>query len=1180
MGQTSSRFATDDPELIKLLESVMGNKSAANLFWACLLGDGAPSFEFPSSDTNECSTLHDDFGRILPHDLIVQLDGFCGGLGISRFAALIAAFAVLLERYGDTSEFIIHHNYGVTGSSHRVLKYPVTKVNLHSDESSTTFSDLCAAQHQLIQRSSYHLCIPTLPLDNESDLDRFLGVFLLDSGSGHTREGVLEGTAMCKLSLVVELLESGCILVRLNYDTSAIDLHAAQALYDQFLYVLEQCLVSAHISDVRCIPTVPNEQARLLLDQSVFANGHNTTTNSIDFAELDLTLDSLICRQAQLTPDRIAVQQFHPIQHSLTYAQLVASALQLKARLVRRFNLLTDSNQHIGIILNRGTSQVIAVLAVLMCGCAYVPIDPVNHPPDRIDYILRDANAVGLITETSVGPARSFHTKIPTVIINEDFNPHCECDDILAPQGESTLTSASRIAYVIYTSGSTGAPKGVLVPHRGIVNDIFCVYTEYMRSDPSVIANTLLSTNLCFDAHVDELFLPLAFGGTITCLDVSIAQAPIPAEWGITFMQSTPSVFQVIDIPDSVKCVLIGGEALTKACLSRVMREGRIVINGYGPTETTNESSLHLVSSIDDYRSIGKPIWNTQFYLMDKNGSNLVPRGAWGELYIGGAGVTRGYQNLPDLTKQVFIDNHPLLGPGVVYRTGDIVRITDKGEIEYKGRKDRCGQIKLRGYRIELGEIQFAILNSNPDVKEAHVTVTAVGDGEKQIVAYVAPESIPPLSYGQLAEYMKPAVVVKLKSFPRTISGKLDVKHLPSPVLQLTSAGGDNLASTNPVLAGVMDAVVTTLSLPPATKLSVDSNFFSLGGNSLNLLVLQAKLISHFSISQESLRLQLLLQLQAVGQIAQHIEALTGGTAACPVPDSVLIPLGGATSPSAIPFFCVHAAGGQIHTYTLLASNICESGEARFIGVQDPSLTDGLTHRLNSFEAMGALYAARINAFYPGGTVFIGGHSSGGSIAFETARALESDFGRHVGCVFLIDSECPDRTGPGEATASPEPVKLIERIEEIRHYLYNGWKEGLINDYIAALTAAETSSSAWQLLKAVVPRRQPQSEGWASSDLMQMIGLLSHHLQIEKKYSPFGSKEMGEFDVIRFRPIDGHTSAQADGWRDLTTGRFTVVDVPNANHYTVIRKPAVDILSTVILSTMADLGTGLAARDA
>lgn len=1020
MGNQKSRFATDDPGLKKLLDKVMGNQKAASVFWQYLLGDSVDPFSLPYSqelrlDGNEFEA---ELGCMIDAALTREIDAYCIGMNISRFTLFLCAFSVVMEKYGESPDFYITHNYGVTGSENRILQYPVTRVQIGTEDEKMSFRQLCIVQNELIQKSSYHLCLPALPIPEKNDVDRTLAVFLTDSSTGHTRESIIGALQKCKLALIVELVDETAIMARLHFNKYMLPREFAAQIYEQTIHALGKCIEGSDWLDARDIATVPASQEPELLNQSVF-----TGAETVEFPELRFSLHDLVMKQAERTPERIAVKQIDPSDRGLTYKQLVESSENLAERIKYRFDMPREGTAKVGLLLNRGINQVIAVMGILMAGCAYVPMDPEQHPPERIEFILRDSGAIGLISESKIPAARCFYSKLPVIAIDQSE----DIEGAAAEDCRVPLDSSEAIAYVIYTSGSTGQPKGVLVPHRGVVNDIFCIYRKYLRSNESIISNVLLSTNLCFDAHVDELFLPLAFGGTITCLTTSIAQTQLDASWNLTFVQSTPSVLQVISIPDSVKCVLIGGETLTRACLENVVKPGRIVLNGYGPTETTNESSIHIVRNSADFKSIGWPIWNTNFYILDRSGTNLVPKHAWGELFIGGLGVTRGYLNLPELTQQVFIPSHPACAGERVYRTGDIVRINIEGELEFKGRKHSCGQIKLRGYRIELGEVQYAIVSNNrSSVKEAHVMVV-----KDQIIAYVTPDTVvaSALCYGQLPEYMKPSLVVPLKAFPRNISGKLDLKRLAS--MSFSQQQGRESVCDPGVAQGVISSLQETL--PEVLEADRDTNFFSVGGNSLNVISFRKKLIETFQLKEIDIKLQILLQLQTVGKISAFIESILGiGTdVSHKNPDAILVPLSRSIS-QGVPFFCVHAAGGQVHTYSLLANALTrKTASIAFYAIQDPSLTLGASHRLNSFEALGALYAKRINDFYKSGPVFLGGHSSGGFVAFETAKSLEQDFGRKIGHVFLIDSECRK---PEDSLAFCDPqINVIERLDELRH---------------------------------------------------------------------------------------------------------------------------------------------------
>ena len=1107
MGQSQTKYATDDPELVKMLKSVMGNTSAANLFWSCLLDEPIAPFELPI-DLNEQQESHsdmenEDIGKVVEESLRIDLDKFCLHLGVSRFVVILCVFAILMDRYCKTDEFVIHHNYGVTGSKFRILKSPVTKVNL-SD--SLSFTQFVIAQNNLIQKSSYHLCLPKLPIDWEPD--NFFGVFLHDTDSGHLPQ------ITSSLSLVIQLDSPTDISLKLFSKPSIFSSSFARDILDHFYHSLENCLQSPTLP-LRQIPTCSSSKESEILEFL------NPVSNIIQFPELEEPLHALIVSQSLKTPWKIAVQQFGSNPVALTYFSLVKLATSIALQL----NAILAPGSKVAILLPRGVNQVVAILAILLAGCAYVPLDAESHPPDRIDFVLRDAEVGAIISESSVAVAKSFASKFHTIMIDKE---------LLLDVSSSSLDydlSRPQLCYVIYTSGSTGNPKGVLVPHRGVVNDIFCVYRKYLKSDPQYIENVCFSTNICFDAHVDEVFLPLVFGGTISALHCSIASdegREILTNNNFSFVQATPSVLTVVDLPSTIKVVLIGGEALTKNCIAKIVHADNppLILNGYGPTETTNESSINIVSSIDDFKSIGSPIWNTQFYI--RNGSCATPIGGWGELYIGGIGVTKGYQNLPKLTSSSFLDG------GSIYKTGDIVRINrETRRVDFKGRETNCGQIKLRGYRIELGEIREQILANN-NVSDCHVVFD-----QNRIGVYLQTPGIGALQYGLLPEYMHPTVVCSLSVFPRNLAGKLDTKRLP--------AFGQKNAITPSDVSGltqiVMNAFAQCLN---RTDITIESNFFASGGNSLNVIQLQSLI---FEKTKRSIKLQSFFQLQSVASIVKYLDKDTI------VSDDLFISLS-VSDLSIPPLLCIHAAGGQVHTYAYLASRL-----AHVVGVQDPALTSSSLIK-PSFEKMAANYANRINKEYSQGPIFLAGHSSGGSLAFETGKLLENKYNRYVANVFMFDTDFP--TLP--TTQSPNTLSdQIERIDEIRHYLYHGWKEGLMHDYVSSIAVKRGSLGAklLKVLKALLPSNkesEEETQSLPSADLLSMISLLDHHLQIEKKYLPAGP--LVNFDMVLFRH-HAH-SAEPSEWQSLTNGRAVVVDVPDANHYNIIRPPAVDILATVI----------------
>ena len=539
----------------------------------------------------------------------------------------------------------------------------------------------------------------------------------------------------------------------------------------------------------------------------------------------------LIAEQAARTPNEVAVV-FE--DKSLTYAELDARANRLAAHLM---GLGVQAETRVGICVRRSLDMVVGLIGIHKAGGAYVPMDP-TYPKERLAFMMEDAQAPLLLTQTDLkGSAPAGNARVVSVD---------EVDLTGQPRScERSLVAPENLAYVIYTSGSTGKPKGVMVQHRNVSN-FFTGMDGAIGSEPGT---WLAVTSISFDISVLELFWTLSRGFKVVIqAEEMLAHKDhlIPAQiarHGITHFQCTPSLMgMLLDDPKTaealkgVKKFFFGGEALPAALVQRMQGYGEI-FNMYGPTETTVWSTVHPVTR-DGGICIGRPIANTEIYILDAHGQPC-PINVPGELYIGGAGVVRGYLNRPELTVERFVAN-PFVGgesgkpgererarhgagttpqptgetpalrqdsPQRMYRTGDLARWLADGRIEFLGRMDH--QVKLRGFRIELGEIEAA-LREHPAVKDCVVTVWEAGTNDKRLVGYLveegagtAPEpagGTPALRTGKLKtielrkflkrklpDYMVPSTFVTLDALPLTPNGKIDRKALPKPGAEATS---------------------------------------------------------------------------------------------------------------------------------------------------------------------------------------------------------------------------------------------------------------------------------------------------------------------------------------------------------------------------------------------------------
>ena len=542
--------------------------------------------------------------------------------------------------------------------------------------------------------------------------------------------------------------------------------------------------------------------------------------------------------QVRATPDATAVVCD---EERLTYDNLNRQANRL-AHHLKKFEVAPD--QAVAICLERSFDLIVALLATLKAGCAYLPIDPAL-PPERQKLMLDDAQPVVLITEESL------RSELPAVrarmIVLDKERAILRSENEENPQSNVT---GKNLAYVIYTSGSTGVPKGVEIPHTALVN-----FLVSMKERPGLTADDVLVavTTFSFDIAGLEIFLPLVTGAKLIFLSRDDAADGFRVLHHLTtqyatVLQATPSTWRMlIDAkwPGNPKLkMLCGGEALPRDLAAQLLAKGGELWNMYGPTETTIWSSAARVSVDDTSINIGEPIANTQLYILDPH-LQPVPMGVTGELHIGGIGLARGYRNRPELTAERFVSD-PFSGePGArLYKTGDVARLRAKGQIEVLGRLDH--QVKIRGFRIELGEIEARIVE-HPQVKEVVVMAREDVPGRKQLVAYlvtptplaapIGPE-LRTFLEAKLPDYMIPAFFEELAALPRTPNGKINRKALPAPKTQAAVTSRPYVAPRNPVEAKLAEIWREVLC---REQVGVDDNIFEIGGDSLLIFRIAAR---------------------------------------------------------------------------------------------------------------------------------------------------------------------------------------------------------------------------------------------------------------------------------------------------------------------------------------------------
>ncbi|MEM7453213.1 MAG: amino acid adenylation domain-containing protein [Planctomycetota bacterium] len=547
------------------------------------------------------------------------------------------------------------------------------------------------------------------------------------------------------------------------------------------------------------------------------------------------TLHAEFSRQAESTPEKTCVVFG---ENELTYGEVEARSNQIARHLQSQG---VNQGDLVGICVNRSEQMLVYLYAILKSGAGYVPLDPA-YPSDRLQYMCDHSELKLIVTESELSDRVAGFNK-PSIAID---SAAVEIDALDAGSF-GVETSPENTCYVIYTSGSTGKPKGVRVPHGPVVNFLYAMKEiPGFEQDDSVLAVTTLS----FDIAVLELYLPTISGGRTVVADSKTAAdgaalARFIEDHDISHMQATPATWRLMIQSDwsgreDLK-VLCGGEPMPQDLVAPLLDRCGELWNMYGPTETTVWSAAFRIKDAKAPIMIGKPVGNTQIYILDSNG-NEVPIGCEGEVFIGGAGVTHGYLHQPEMTDKRFVRNR-YRSPFVdyvsdrLYKTGDLARWCFDGNIRFLRRNDK--QVKVRGFRIELGEIEQN-LKSHPAVEQNVVIVREDTPGDARLVAYLVTENGDPVPASELRDhlresvpyYMVPQHFVELETMPQTNNGKIDYKALPVPQ---TEPAADQVkvaeSAAERFLVGVWSDVLEL------DEVSIDDNFFDIGGHSL--LVMQ-----------------------------------------------------------------------------------------------------------------------------------------------------------------------------------------------------------------------------------------------------------------------------------------------------------------------------------------------------
>ncbi|KAG0042710.1 hypothetical protein BGZ83_000149 [Gryganskiella cystojenkinii] len=764
------------------------------------------------------------------------------------------------------------------------------------------------------------------------------------------------------------------------YDPSSFCGYMQQALQN-----LASALENNPETPVQSLGVLPAEEYDMIV--------HSWNNTETPFP-IDRCIHQLFEEQVRKAPEAIAV--VHD-DHSMTYSALNNRANSL-ARTLVDFGVLPGDN--VAILLERSFKLIVAQLAILKVGGAYVPIDA-KAPVERQTYIATDSGAKLLITDENTDVLPHIQTPLLRLSGAQD-NIENEQDTVEI----SVYSSASSLdaAYIMYTSGSTGIPKGVVVSHRGIVRLV--VNSGY--ADIGLEDRVAFVANIAFDASTFDVWLALLNGARIviidndTYLDAYLLEAALDRHQ-ITALLLTMALFHqyaftIGNALSKLKYLICGGEQGLIEVFSEVLRHGGPVrlINAYGPTESTVIATTYNVTggnNVSDRLPIGRPIGNTQVYVLDKY-CNPVPIGVVGELYIGGPGVAIGYLNRPDPTAERFIPDPFRNVPGArMYRTGDLVRYLPDGNIVFMGRND--DQVKIRGFRIELGEIE-ARFAEHPQVRE--VIVLAIGESDKRLIAYVVADLDEQLANtlrehlaAALPEYMIPSAFVRLDVFPLTNNGKVDRRALPEP------DSASFAARDYEVPQGDLEVTLASIwaELLKIEQVGRHDNFFMLGGHCGHSL-LAVRMMSYV---RKRLGIELKLQtLFSAPTITKLAKKLLQGNNGQEDEYGVLLPL--KTQGSRPPLFCIHPGLGMSWSYGGLAKYL--NSEQPLYGLQARGL-NGKTPMAISVKEMTLDYIGQIRSIQPHGPYYLLGWSFGGTVAQSMAVEFERQ-GEKVALLAIMDS--------------------------------------------------------------------------------------------------------------------------------------------------------------------------------
>ncbi|WP_341530410.1 amino acid adenylation domain-containing protein [Nostoc sp. UHCC 0302] len=1082
------------------------------------------------------------------------------------FMTLLAAFNTLLYRYTAQKDILVGSSIANRNRAELegLLGLFVNNLVLRNNLSGNpTFRELLGRVREVTLNAYAHQDLPfeklVEELQPERDLSRnplFQVMFILQNApdfveevSGLTLRSLEIDHGTSEFDISVSISESEQELSGFwEYNTDLFDAITIQRFIENFQTLLESIVVNPeqNISKLPLLTT--KEQEQLLVKW-------NNTNADYPY---DASLHHLFEQQVNRFPDALALISQ---SEQLTYQQLNQKVNQL-AHYLKKLGVTTETI--VAICLERSVDMIVAILAILKAGGAYLPLDP-NYPVERLQFMLVDSQVSLMISHTSLINRLG---KVKAIALDTDW----EIIQQESHENPLSTSSANHLAYVIYTSGSTGIPKGVLGTHRGTVNGLHWLWKTHPFAPGEVCCQ---KTAISFVDSVWEIFVPLLQQIPTIIIPDAIAKDPqllleTLAEYQVSRLVLVPSLLRLLldnyghitQNLSHLKLWIASGEVLSIDLVNSFQQllPNAKLINLYGSSEVSANVTYYDTSLLSEKTPtvpIGYPIDNTQVYVLDDH-LQLAPIGVVGELYIGGDGLAKSYLHRPQLTQERFIDN-PFKKPEIrsvkdeldqsdrLYKTGDLVRYRNNGQLEYFGRHD--DQIKIRGFRVELGEIAAAIAQ-HPSVQNSVVIAHNDAQGDKTLIAYVATQEkdiIPQLQeylQQKLLNFMIPSAFVLLDEIPLTPNGKIDKQALSTHDVirpKFNKSFVEATTFTELALVRIWEQLFNT------SPIGITDNFFELGGHSFLAVRLMAQIYELFG---HNLALSTLFENTTIEKLAKIVSQPVSLSS-----NSLLVAI--QSSGSYLPFFCVHAAGGDVNNYLILASKL--GREQPFYALEQPPHRQEF-HTL-SVEETATYYLKEIRTVQPKGPYLLGGWCYGGVIAFEIAQQLQKQ-NETVDLLVVIDAILPKTI---IQPTKDDDAKLVLRLAEaIKNWF--GIEFAVSYTELRDLPIDEQFHLLFSKANLKISDAEMEQH-------LQSYKLFKAHIQAMRNYTPqiypHQITLLKASDIIAhdFESQEFHTDDPLLGWGKCSQQPINMIEIPG-NHFSIFSEPYVQELANKLKKSL------------